>query len=245
MFVPCEECPLRRRPLFRPFAEAELAAVKAMKRDHVAVAPRADIIREDEVGGPIYTLFEGWAIRYHRLPGGGRQILDILLPGDTIGLASAMLGTVRHSVQAITAATLCVLDGRGLPALFERHPGMGLNLLQTRVEEEQRQDVRLSLLGRSRAEQRIGYLMLETFDRLRQRGMVDGGSTCPFPLQRRDLADAAGLSRVHVARILDTLRARRLAEIQDGVLVLFDRPRLAGLVGYVPVRVAAGRRAIL
>ena len=106
-------------------------------------------------------------------------------------------------------------------------------------------DIRLSLLGRSNAEQRIAYLMLETFDRLRQRGIGHGGSTCPFPLQRRDLADAAGLSRVHVARTLDRLRERRLAEIQDGTLILFDRSKLAELAGYVPIGAARGRRAIL
>jgi CRP/FNR family transcriptional regulator, anaerobic regulatory protein len=245
MFVPCDQCPLRRRTVFRPFSPDELSFVTQMKREHIVVAPRTDIIREDEVGGPVYTLFEGWAIRYHRLPRGGRQVLDIVLPGDMIGLASAILGTVGHSVQAITPATLCVLSGRGFPELFSGHPGLALNILQTRVEEEQRQDVRLSLLGRSTAEQRIAHLMLETFDRLRQRGMFDGGSTCPFPLQRRDIADAAGLSRVHVARTLDSLRERRLAEIQDGTLVLFDRARLADLAGYVPLRAATGRRVIL
>ena len=106
-------------------------------------------------------------------------------------------------------------------------------------------DVRLSLLGRNTAEQRIAYLMLETFDRLRQRGLVNGGSTCPFPLQRRDLADAAGLSRVHVARTLESLRERRLAEIQNGTLVIFDRPGLTDLAGYVPLGTAAGRIALL
>jgi CRP/FNR family transcriptional regulator, anaerobic regulatory protein len=245
MFVPCVECPLRGKPLFRPFSESELQFIGAMKTDHIVVGPRTDIIQEDEVGGPIYTLFEGWAVRYHRLPGGSRQVLDIVLPGDMIGLASALMGTVKHSVRAITAATLCVLTGHSLSELFRHHSGMALHILQTRVEEEQRADVRLSLLGRSSAEQRIGYLMLETFDRLRQRGMADGGSTCPFPLQRRDLADAAGLSRVHLARTLESLRERRLAEIQNGTLVLYDRPKLADLAGYIPVRVAAGRRAIL
>jgi CRP-like cAMP-binding protein len=245
MFVPCRDCPLRGKPLFRPFSDGELEFVGAMKTDHIVVGPRADIIVEDEVGGPIYTLFEGWAVRYHRLPGGSRQVLDIVLPGDMIGLASALMGTVKHSVRAITAATLCVLSGRGLSELFEHLPGLALQILQTRVEEEQRADVRLSLLGRSSAEQRIAYLMLETADRLRQRGMVDGGSTCPFPLQRRDLADAAGLSRVHLARTLESLRQRRLAEIQDGTLVLYDRAKLAELSGYIPVRIAAGRRAIL
>jgi hypothetical protein len=75
--------------------------------------------------------------------------------------------------------------------------------------------------------------------------MVNGGSTCPFPLQRRDLADAAGLSRVHVARTLESLRERRLAEIQNGTLVIFDRPRLTDLAGYAPLGTAAGRRALL
>jgi CRP/FNR family transcriptional regulator len=245
MFVPCEQCPLRQKPLFRPFLENELGFVGGMKTDHIVVSPRADIIREDEVGGSVYTLFEGWAIRYHRLPNGARQILDIVLPGDTVGLASAVLGRVKHSVQAITPATLCVLQGRLFSELFSGFPALALNILQTRVEEEQRMDTRLSLLGRSTAEQRIGYLMLETFDRLRQRGMADGGSTCPFPLQRRDVADAAGLSRVHVARTFESLRERRLAEIQDGTLVIFDRPKLTDLAEYIPLGAAAGRRALL
>jgi CRP/FNR family transcriptional regulator len=245
MFVPCEDCPLRREPLFRSFSDIELGFVGQMKTDHIVVPPRTDIIREDEVGGPVYTLFEGWAVRYHALPNGARQILDIVLPGDLIGLASAVLGRIKHSVQAITPATLCVLQGRGFSELFGNHAALALNILQTRVEEEQRMDTRLSLLGRSTAEQRIAYLMLETFDRLRQRGVIGGGSTCPFPLQRRDLADAVGLSRVHVARTLDSLRERRLAAIQDGTLVLYDRATLADLAGYVPLGEARGRRAIL
>ena len=235
MFVRCEQCPLRRRTVFRAFSDNELSFIIEMKTDHIVVAPRVDIIREDEVGGPVYTLFEGWAIRYHRLPNGTRQILDIMLPGDTVGMASAVLGTVKHSVQAITTATLCVLHGKGFSDLFAGHPALALNVLQTR----------LSLLGRSTAEQRIAYLMLETFDRLRQRGMLDRGSTCPFPLQRRDLADAAGLSRVHVARTLESLRERRLAEIQNGTLVIFDRTNLTELAGYIPLGTAAGRRALL
>lgn len=245
MFVPCVQCPLRRRQLFRPYTETELGFIGQMKSDHIVIAPRIDIIRQDEVGGSVYTLFEGWAVRYYRLPNGSRQILDIMLPGDTLGLPSALLGTIRHSVQAITAATLCVLEGRGFPELFTGHPELALNILQTRLEEEQRMDVRLSLLGRRTAEQRIGYLMLETFDRLRQRGLLNGGSTCPFPLQRRDVADATGLSRVHVARTLDTLRERHLAEIQDGTLVIFDRRTLAELAEYTPPGNAIGRRALL
>lgn len=245
MSVPCEQCPLRLKPLFRPFSAEELGFIGGMKTDHIVVPPRTDIIREGEIGGPAYTLFEGWAVRYHRLPYGGRQILDILLPGDMVGIASAILGAVKHSVEAITQVTLCVLEGRGFSELFTGYPALARSILQTRVEEEQRMDIRVSLLGRSTAEQRIAYLMLETFDRLRQRGIGHGGSSCPFPLQRRDIADAAGLSRVHVGRTLEALRERRLAEVKDGILILIDRESLAEVAGYVPIGDARGRRAIL
>src|SRR6202048_4197915 len=122
MFVPCEECQLRRRTLFRPFSEHELGFITEMKTDPIVAPPRSGIIREDEVGGPVYPLFEGWAIRYHRLPHGARQILDIVLPGDTVGMASAVLGRVKHSVQAITTATLCGLQGKGFSEQFARPP---------------------------------------------------------------------------------------------------------------------------
>ena len=145
------------KDFFRPFSEHRAQLHHRDEDRPHRCPPRGDIVREDEVGGPVYTLFEGWAIRYHRLPHGARQILDIVLPGDTVGIASAVLGTVKHSVQAITTATLCVLQGKGFSDLFAGHPTLALNVLQTRVEEEQRMDVRLSLLGRNTAEQRIAY----------------------------------------------------------------------------------------
>ena len=176
----------------------------------------SDIIQEDEVGGPIYTLFEGWAIRYHRLPKGARQILDIVLPGDMIGLASAILGTVKHSVQAITPATLCVLSGRGIPELFDQHPGLALNVMQTQSRGGAAGRCTAVPAGAQQCRAAHRLSDARNLRPVRQRGMVDGGSTCPFPLQRRDIADAVGLSRVHVARTLERLRDGKLAEIQDG-----------------------------
>ena len=232
MFVQCARCPLRVKPFFRPFSAAELKFVSEFKTDHIVVAPRVDIIQEDEVGGPAYTLFEGWAFR---ITPKALARSPIYLLGDIIGLASALLGTDRHS-----GLTLEFLSGRTVTELFNRHAG----LAETRVEEEQRADVRLSLLGRSNAEQRIGYLMLETFDRLRQRGMVNGVSTCPLPLQAAISPILRGCPGF-MLRTRSSGREQRLATIQDGVLVLLDRPRLADLARYVPLRVATGRRAIV
>jgi CRP/FNR family transcriptional regulator, anaerobic regulatory protein len=242
--VPCTNCKLRMKPLFRPFSTNEIDFVAAMKSDHVNLPPKAAIIGEGEVGGPVYTLFEGWAARYRRLPDGSRQIFDILLAGDMIGLESVALGTVKHSVEAITPVALCVLDGRPLSELFREQPALALSIFRTRIEEEQRADVRLALLGRRPAFSRVAYLLLETCDRLRQRGMVNGGSTYHFPLTRRHIADATGLSQMHLTRVLNDMRDKRLALIDRAALVVYDWERLAELAEYVPVG-AVGRRAIL
>lgn len=231
MYVPCIDCRLRHRSCFRPFSDDELNSVSLLKTDHLALPAKHDIVQEGEVGGALYTLYEGWAFRYKKLPGGGRQILDIVLPGEIVGLSSALLGTIRHSVQTLTPASVCVMTGFPLAELLKQHIDLTLDLLRWRVEEEQRSDMRVALLGRRKPLQRIGYLMLETFDRLRRLELADG-SMCPFPLQRQHLADATGLSMIHLNRTLTKLRGDKLATIEDKTLIIFDRRRLCDLSGY-------------
>jgi CRP/FNR family transcriptional regulator, anaerobic regulatory protein len=190
MYVPCVDCRLRQRPCFRPFSDEELKSISSLKTNHVAIPAKTDIVSEGEVGGALYTLYEGWAFRYKTFGDGARQILDLLLPGEIIGLSSALLGTIRHSVQTLTPVSLCVLDGYPMPTLLRRHVDLTLDLLRWRVEEEHRADTRLALLGRQTPLQRVGHLMLETFDRLRRLELANG-TMCPFPLQRQHLADAA------------------------------------------------------
>lgn len=235
MRVPCADCRLRQKPFFRAFTGAELYSVSRLKSSHLSVSAKTDIVEADEVGGALFTLYEGWAFRYRLLPGGGRQIFDLLLPGDLIGLASSLSGTTWHSVQTLTPASLCVLDGYPLADFLARHPELALSLLRWRLEEEQRADQLAALLGRRKPLQRLGHLMLETFDRLQQRELANG-TMCPFPLQRRHLADFAGLSMIHLNRTLTQLREEKLAIAEDRTLVIFDRKRLAELSNYQPGR---------
>jgi CRP-like cAMP-binding protein len=155
MQVPCTACQLRQKALFHQLDEGELTFVASMKTAHVAVAPKVDIVRAGEVGGTLSTLFGGWAFRYKQLPDGKRQILGFLLPGDLIGLESVVLGSIGHSVQALTPASLCVLGGRSLADLFALQPKLGLILLRTLVEEQRRSDERATLLGQGRSDSAI------------------------------------------------------------------------------------------
>lgn len=241
--IRCAECPLRQKPLFHPMTAREVAMIGRMKREQINLAAGRDLIREGKHAQRLYTLFSGWAFRYHRLTDGSRQILEVLLPGDTIGLETVLLGQSMHSVQALTPASFCVLDGGALPGLFRKSPGLAVAVMRTCLADARRSDLKVTMLGRMRAAERVGYFLIEIYDRLRQRGMIRRG-VCPCPLRGIDIADAVGLSRVHVMRALKELRSEGLLDRERGNLVIPDFAKLASYAGYVRAA-RTERRAIL
>lgn len=237
-------CAQQWKRVFGPMGRRELAVIDGMRQDHVSVAAGEDIVSRGTRCRSVYNVCYGWAVRYQTLRDGSRQILDVILPGDPVALASVMLGASMHSVQALTPACFCALNGRKLVALFQINAKLALGMLRSRLEEECRTDIRLTMLGRMSAEERVGYFLIETFERLRQRGMTNG-TTCPFPLRRMDVADAVGLSRVHLMRALRELRSQALVELNGGDMVVPRAARLAAYTGYTKVEIAArvGARA--
>jgi CRP/FNR family transcriptional regulator len=242
-FVQCTECPLRRKPLFRPLSDPELKFVIQMKSAHIAVGQRENIVEAGQVGAPLMTLFEGWAVRYRRGIGGRRHILSFVLPGDLVGAESALLGKAEHSVMAITPVTLCVFSGGSMAELFAAHPGLALALYRDQLETVKDLDFEAVNGSTGDAVARLAYLFLHTFDRLAARGLANG-SVCPFPLKRADIADRVGLSTMHLSRSLAALKRQRLATLIDGTLHIMNRARLARLVHH-PAQDAATVRALL
>jgi len=219
--------------------QRERGLIGGMQQDHVIVAAGEDIVSQGERSRNLYSVCCGWAVRYQMLRDGSRQILDVVLPGDPVALASVMLGASMHSVQALTPACFCTLNGRKVVALFQVNAKLALAVLRSRLEEECRTDIRLTMLGRMGAEERVGYFLIETFERLRQRGMTNG-TTCRFPLRRVDIADAVGLSRVHLMRALRELRSQALVELNGGDMIVPRAARLAAYTGYTKVATSIG-----
>lgn len=203
-----------------------------MKLAHLAVEADEEVVGAGPVrAAALYTLYEGWGIRCRELPSGGRQILDFVLPGDLMGLPATLFGSSPESIRSLTRITFCALDAKSLPALFREQPSLAMALFEGRLREQERADTRLTLLGQLGASERLGYLLLELRDRLRARGLFAGRSGS-LPLQRVHLADAVGLSKVHVMRALRQLREWGLAEVTGRMLTIGDERKLARFSGY-------------
>jgi CRP-like cAMP-binding protein len=229
-------------PGFRKFSPAELQFVSRMRRSQIACDRRESVIREGQATPSIYTLYEGWAARVRRLPDGTPQIVDILLPGDLIGLSS-YLGTANHSVVALTPVTLCALDAKQLKPLLRTQPALGLSMVRALTLDQERADNRITMLGRLAATERVGFFLLELKNRLTDRNLASG-SSCPYPLRHSQLAEAVGLSMAQVMRALRELRLRGLALIRNRQLDIPDARRLARFSQYRPIQ-SDGKQPLL
>lgn len=219
-YVACDACPWRRSDTFKAISPTDLAAVQEFKRDHITVPAGRTIIRREMKPTAFYTLFEGWAFRFATV-NGGRQIFHFCLPGDLIAVQAPLTGRVPYTVQTLTDATLCSFACDAVESLFERHPRLGLEIARMVAADAALMEIHLATIGRRSAESRVAYLLAELYTRLRQRRMCTD-NTCVLPLTQEHLADALGLSTVHVSRMLRILSDDGLARLDRGQLTIFD-----------------------
>lgn len=235
-YIASAEYQMREKPCFKQMSKPELRFVLSLKKRYFQAQAGEDIIKADKPNGGLYTLWEGWAFRYKSLPDTRRQILDFLLPGDLIGLDGWFNGGASsYSVQALTPASVCELDGQRLELAFSRYRSLAAGVVDSALDDGRRFGNTIVFLGQCTAAERLGWLLLDIFDRLVSRGMANGNS-CPFPLQRRHLADGLGLSGTHVTRAMAFLQRQGLADISAATLVIFNRPKLEQLSSYMPRR---------
>ena len=227
--VPCQDCPLRKLPLFAPHSAEELATVESLKREQITLGADAAIIHEGQDDAPLYTLFSGWAFRFKTLSDGRRQILNFLLPGDFIGVQQKMDDVLAHGVQSLTEVGLCVFRRDALWALHRASPTLGFSVTWLTAHEESVVDDTLLSVGRRSAEERIATLLIVLFKRAAALLPDAGANGVPFPLTQQHIADGLGLSLVHTNKTLRKLEARGLHRISDGRLHLVDVKALARL----------------
>lgn len=196
------------------------------------VKPRQLISGNDpDSGFWIIALATGWAIRYRLLPDGRRQILQFLIPGDLVNPHRLVGEAGDDIVQSITECSLQEYKGEAAWEIARSHDTLMSDLLRHQMTEIVRLESRLVDLGRRFAEERIAGLVLELHDRLYRRGLADG-ETFHLPVRQEHLADALGMTPVHISRTLRSMRNDDLLSIEHSMLRIHSYARLASIAGY-------------
>jgi CRP-like cAMP-binding protein len=179
------------------------------------------------VSSRTYTINSGWAYRFHELPKSRRQILRILIPGDPIYLSSISTPTapVRHGIRAITNVVLCAFDSNQMNAILFDSEEQRARLASEVAAQFNELDRRLTDIGQRRAIARVASFLLDLKSRLCARGFVlnDGFE---LPVRQELIADALGLTQVHVNRTLAELRRLEYIRFERGRMEILDNKGL-------------------
>ncbi|WP_156380894.1 Crp/Fnr family transcriptional regulator [Pseudolabrys sp. Root1462] len=167
----------------------------------------------------------GWAMSSIALPDGRRQVISFLLPGDIVSIGSLLAPLSGHTVEAITEVTYRKFKRQEIKELLFGRSDLLERLFTLWNEAKARADQLALDLGRRRADERIARLILRLSEKVAKRSLVRT-QTFDFPLRQRHIADATGLTPVHVSKILGELQRAGMIEINGRSLTILNGSEL-------------------
>jgi CRP-like cAMP-binding protein len=167
------------------------------------------LVREGDLPTHCPVLVDTFAFRQKVTGQGARQILAVCIPGDPVDLQNLFLDVADHSVQLLARGTIADIPMDALQDLVLKEPAVGAALIQFTLVEASILREWVVNIGRRDARGRIAHILCEFAARLEARGLA-GHDDFELPMTQEQLADATGLTPVHVNRVLKALEAEGL-----------------------------------
>jgi len=212
------------------------------ERDRFAIAKVSFTVREVEAdqdivrqgGRPLFCPFilEGFACRFKLLPDGQRQIIAFHVAGDFSDLASLLVDRLDYGIMTVTAAKIVALPYPVILDWMATQPGLARAFWSIGQLGMAQLGEWVVSTGRRTAQQRTAHLLCELVERMRHAGVT--GDTVSFPFTQAELADALGLTPVHVGRMLLSLKAERTIDISNGLLSILNWRELKQAASFDP-----------
>ncbi|MAT96178.1 MAG: hypothetical protein CL608_03470 [Anaerolineaceae bacterium] len=226
-------------PFFRKVAQFcqlradEIPVLSGMIRETRAFDADTEFVREGDSQDDCLIVLDGWGCKYKTLEDGTRQIIHFPILGDFVGVHARLFKAADHSFATITPSKLGVFSAERLQEVIQSHPRLGQAILWSAARDEAIMVEHLVNVGRRNAIQRLSHFLLEICKRMDFAGLGAGGDyRCP--LTQEHLADALGLTSIHVNRVLRQLRERNLVSLEKGTLHIKDLSKLSELAAFDP-----------
>jgi len=208
--------------------EADIRAIRALPIQVKEVPAHTPMLLEGDLPSQCCLMLKGFACRSKTTDNGKRQILSIDIPGDIPDLQSLHLHVMDHDFKTLSACMVGFIAHEALRALTRSRPLVAEALWRETLVDAAIFREWIVNVGRRAANQRLAHLVLEMRERLEAVGLATEDEY-ELPMTQSDLADAVGLTPVHVNRVMQALRADGVLEFRRFVVKLGDAKRLMEL----------------
>lgn len=211
----------------------EKSALEAAVSSVRTYPARHQLIRSGEPLDVSMLLIDGYISRYMDDREGYRQLVSVHVPGDFVDLHAFPMKRLDHDVGTLGPVTMAVFEHRTLAELTASHPQLTRHLWYSTLIDAAMHREWIFRLGRLGAEGRLAHFFCELNFRLEMVGLASGGKF-ELPLTQPDLAEACGLTGVHVNRTLKGLREQEVLLFRSGAVTILNPKRLAGIGEFEP-----------
>ncbi|HEX8528075.1 Crp/Fnr family transcriptional regulator [Allosphingosinicella sp.] len=217
---------------FTRFTADQRRRLEALVCDrHETYEAHTDILSEGKRVDECHVILSGLAARYKMLPDGSRQILAFLVPGDLCDAEIFILSKMDHAVAALTETRCAIVPARTMKLLLREVSCLAEALWWGTMTDLAVLRERIVDHGRRDARSRIAHLLYEMLVRYRIVGLAEDDDY-EFPVTQEELADATGLTPVHVNRMLQQMREEGLIESHSKRMTVLDAPALKKVGGF-------------
>lgn len=195
-------------------------SLKRMERGHF-------VVRERELATQSCVMLSGFSIRSKLVANGGRQIVAIHMKGEAVDLQNSLLKVADHSVQMLTSGKVAMIPREAIVELTLRRPKVGHAMWVDTLVDAAIFREWITNVGRRDSRTRMAHLLCEFALRLRSAGLGDD-TGYELPMTQEQIADATGLTSVHVNRTLKALAKEGLIDrLSPRVIRIADWRKLA------------------
>ena len=225
--------PLVQRLLhYGPLSAGELGVLRDLCAEPSALRAGERLVVEGGACSDLFVLHAGAVYSSTQLKGGARQILRLHHPGDLMNTTTVGWTRVAASLTAVTDAQASRFPRAALRSIFAEQPRLAAMIYGMSVVDSVSLNDRLKSLGRTDGRARIATLLLELNSRQR---LNDGDEpdVLELYLTQSEIADAVGMTKVHVNRLLKELTQEGLIERDGRTVRLSGRAALVEACDFV------------
>ena len=224
----CYTCPNRHCCFCKSLLKISSSEFDAHAVKNLAFTAKQYLYHQGDMNHDLFVLREGWVMLTRLSDDGKRQVFRSVLPGELLGFQQHLPGPAIYSAIALLDSVVCRVPN--IVRLCSTQSELGLSLAAAAACDMMLTETYLSNITHRSARERVAFMVLELFHRLRRRSLNKGYSIL-FPLKQEDIADTLGLTTIHINRTLHSFRDEGLLEIHKHELTILDYDALCSLVG--------------
>lgn len=234
----------RDRLLLRSeLAPEEQMAIMSLPGRVVSFEAHREIVRLGERAREACLVLDGVAARIDEMSLGERQITALHIRGDMCDLHSTVLPVASWCIEAATPVRVLKVPHEAILELAAKYPSIATAFWRDTTADAAMFAKWIANVGRKEARPRLAHLLCEMAIRTEYAGL--GQRTCyPFGLTQIQIADALGLTPVHVNRTLQALRALGFVDLRAGQVMIRDWGELVALAEFDPLYLHISPKAI-